>query len=423
MIMANEDLSSSDKQAPQDSHREMTRKRLYALVWQTPMSRLAKTFGLSDVGLRKICTKHDIPTPPLGYWAKVAHGKRVRQPPLPSRDDRDDVAINLRQRVGPEMPPAIKAAQDAALAREASHAPVVVPAERPVKLHTIAAATARSLREAKADHEGFKHGSSREGVAVVLARPLIDRALRLIDAFVRAAEARGHTFVAQDGGVRLEIDGVPLRWRLYEVKDRTPHVPTKQELAAQARREEDRVRWPSLYSSQRTTKVYPAWDYGPSGRLSMTFEDGSTYRWGRNGLIGHWHDRKRSRLEGVLTDALATLATGVVLVKQRLAEEAEKRRKEEEEHAAQRRAMARRERALKRREYLLRKADEYARLQKLTAFTESLGREASVYGTEPVDLIAGELKMLVEALSGGFEREAMNEEIERLRLYAADDPV
>lgn len=48
----------------------MTRDELYGLVWQTPMRTLAKRYGLSDVGLRKICKKHEIPTPPLGYWAK-----------------------------------------------------------------------------------------------------------------------------------------------------------------------------------------------------------------------------------------------------------------------------------------------------------------------------------------------------------------
>jgi hypothetical protein len=35
------------------------------------------------VGLGKICKKLDIPLPPLGYWAKLQHGKAVTRPPLP----------------------------------------------------------------------------------------------------------------------------------------------------------------------------------------------------------------------------------------------------------------------------------------------------------------------------------------------------
>jgi hypothetical protein len=43
-------------------------------VWKTPITRLAKEYGLSDVGLAKICKKHDIPRPPRGYWAKKEGG-------------------------------------------------------------------------------------------------------------------------------------------------------------------------------------------------------------------------------------------------------------------------------------------------------------------------------------------------------------
>lgn len=62
---------------------KLIREELYALVWDRPMTRLAKEFGLSDVALHKICRKHEIPTPPLGYWAKKAHGKPVTNTPLP----------------------------------------------------------------------------------------------------------------------------------------------------------------------------------------------------------------------------------------------------------------------------------------------------------------------------------------------------
>ncbi len=41
----------------------MKRVELYELVWQRALMRVAKDFGLSDVGLRKICVKHGIPTP------------------------------------------------------------------------------------------------------------------------------------------------------------------------------------------------------------------------------------------------------------------------------------------------------------------------------------------------------------------------
>lgn len=65
---------------------DVTRADLYALVWSTPMSELAKRFGISDVALRKRCKKAEIPVPGAGYWAKARAGKKVIQAKLPSRD-------------------------------------------------------------------------------------------------------------------------------------------------------------------------------------------------------------------------------------------------------------------------------------------------------------------------------------------------
>jgi hypothetical protein len=61
----------------------LTRADLYQLVWSTPMSQLAKEFEMSDVGLKKICKAAYVPTPTLGYWAKLKSGKRVSKTPLP----------------------------------------------------------------------------------------------------------------------------------------------------------------------------------------------------------------------------------------------------------------------------------------------------------------------------------------------------
>lgn len=62
----------------------LTRKDLYALVWSKPMSELAKDFEMSDVGLKKICKAAYVPTPPLGYWAKLKNGKKVAKTTLPT---------------------------------------------------------------------------------------------------------------------------------------------------------------------------------------------------------------------------------------------------------------------------------------------------------------------------------------------------
>lgn len=62
----------------------LTRQEMYDLVWSKPMTQLAAEFELSDVGLRKICKAAKVPTPGIGYWAKLANGKTVIKTELPT---------------------------------------------------------------------------------------------------------------------------------------------------------------------------------------------------------------------------------------------------------------------------------------------------------------------------------------------------
>jgi hypothetical protein len=60
------------------------RQKLYEEIWSEPIQHVAKKYGVSDVGLAKVCRKLDIPRPGRGYWAIKAAGKPVpRQPTLP----------------------------------------------------------------------------------------------------------------------------------------------------------------------------------------------------------------------------------------------------------------------------------------------------------------------------------------------------
>jgi hypothetical protein len=135
-------------------YQEFTRKELYDLVWATPMTKLAKRFGISDVGLRKICVKHDIPTPPLGYWAKLNFGKSVERAALGTAGDniRDKVLVALSAAM--DLPEAAVTAE--VEAREIYTDPIKVPIDPPKDLHPVARATSRALRSAKPDDNQFR---------------------------------------------------------------------------------------------------------------------------------------------------------------------------------------------------------------------------------------------------------------------------
>jgi hypothetical protein len=65
----------------------VSREELFRQVRATPMSRLARDYGISGNDLPKICDPLKVPYPPRGYWAKKAAGKKVIQYRLPDRED------------------------------------------------------------------------------------------------------------------------------------------------------------------------------------------------------------------------------------------------------------------------------------------------------------------------------------------------
>lgn len=66
------------------------RESLFQEVWSTPLTTLAKKYGMSDNGVRKVCKALNIPLPTAGHWAKVAAGKVIPTPPLPPTDGRTE---------------------------------------------------------------------------------------------------------------------------------------------------------------------------------------------------------------------------------------------------------------------------------------------------------------------------------------------
>jgi hypothetical protein len=59
------------------------REQLYRELWAEPALVVAKRYGISDVGLTKVCRRYDIPKPGLGYWAKHEVGRAPAPLPLP----------------------------------------------------------------------------------------------------------------------------------------------------------------------------------------------------------------------------------------------------------------------------------------------------------------------------------------------------
>lgn len=185
-----------------------SREELYDRVWREPLRTLAKRLQFSDVGLKKLCRRHDIPTPGLGYWAKIEHGKPVTKVPLPpGLPGTSDIVIKHREASDRKSSP--KAALLAAwLDRERTPDFRVTVESKASSRHPLVVDAEQQLRRTAPDNDGWvvpPPGSLNVRVSEAL-RP---RALAVLDALLLAIQKRGWTVHTEHPPVRRRPTETP----------------------------------------------------------------------------------------------------------------------------------------------------------------------------------------------------------------------
>ena len=174
---------------------EMTRQELYDRVWATPMRTLAREWGISDVGLAKICKRHHVPRPGLGHWAKKQHGKRVRKTPLPTIGEErlDKITLSVVDRIdGPDIADS-EIAQ--LILKESEPAQIITVGERVQIRHPFIRSTKDSLKGVRPDDYGRvspRRQFNGTHFDVRVSPKNVSRALRILQVLTTAMQARGH---------------------------------------------------------------------------------------------------------------------------------------------------------------------------------------------------------------------------------------
>jgi hypothetical protein len=171
------------------------RQTLYEAVWKEPITKLAKQYSISDVGLRKICVALEVPVPPRGYWAKLAHGK-APQRPLLSPSKVKSTYIRMYSAIEPNPVVEQRIAQERAQSGRRSGQGTSAQAvpDDSSKPHPQAKATVKQLRNGKViDGAVTLYGTTWADVSVSPGE--VDRACQLINQFAHAISAVGATFV------------------------------------------------------------------------------------------------------------------------------------------------------------------------------------------------------------------------------------
>jgi hypothetical protein len=305
------------------------------------MIKLAEQFGLSDVGLTKICDRHRVPTPPRGYWAKKEAGKQVKQTlfaeaadpflnrieitasrdrlPEPVREVLDQRRAERKQ---------LRAARPKAVMQPAPFTPVAEP-------HPAIGATAKSLRSAKPKAEIVAAiGPGLCGLSIGIDS--VERIISVLDRLAQTCEARGLSFVPENTrmSVSSEKDDVT-----FEIKERTkqvPHVLTEAEIAAEERRRKrlerpnyGRNRWDDI---ETFAPRPPEFDTVRAGEFGLEI-----HGWG-GGIRRSWWDGKTQTLETMIDQIVDGFEAHIAAAKHRRQEN--ERAEAERQELARRRALA-----------------------------------------------------------------------------------
>lgn len=400
--------------------REFTRGEFYDLVWSKPMTHLAKEFALSDVALHKICKKHDIPNPPLGWWAKRSAGKAVKQIPLPKlkagTSDRITIAAG-ELRSEPEL--IATARENARLLASSIDAQAVLSAN-PIVDRTIA-----QLRKAKpSSTNGLVTVEGLNVIKVSVAPASIDRLELALGRIVAAAESLGIKLVRGEKSASFQCEGEKIDFSVSEGVRREKHVPTEKELAEQEAAQKRRARrWDNPGSWEDDDFSFsslrgPEWDHHPTGLL--VFELEHSYLLGGSPRRS-FKDAKVQRVENMASDIAVGIAVLAAAKKHDQVKREEQARQRDEERRQRELALRKDHVAERRGKALDEVLEEIASLDRLRRLVENLrgeelsgstGRVAEFLRLAERRLPSREARLSAEGLEQRFEKE---------RLFGDDD--
>jgi hypothetical protein len=269
------------------------RESLYEQVWNIPMNKLAKQYNISDVGLKKICKKLNIPTPPRGYWARISHGYKDRKIPLPKLSLGQPIQhVHEKQRIQSyrvrndisDYDSLSDEADEIIKKLENDKIPCVVK-EKLFSPHPLVQKTKSILTETTPHHiYGFLRPWRREYLNIRVTPSSLGRSLRIMDAIVKSFETIGATVGtdvyphARLPFTHFKLFDHKIFFSLSEKLSRIPHVDDG--------KSED---W--LYSQK--------YDYIATGVLTLNFE-----ACGVEGLRRNWSDSPKTKLESNIRQAL-----------------------------------------------------------------------------------------------------------------------
>ena len=330
------------------------RDELYNEVWSMPMSKLAKNYTISDVGLAKICKKMNIPVPPRGYWAKKSAGKKTVIIPLPQETKS---TINEYDHYCNESSNVVKETGNTYCNElEITRLKGIKISRTSLKYHPLVEHARKYLLSEKPNPQYPIITPFGEVISLKVSIKNMDRGLRIMDTIIKNIEELG-------GRIELDkqrynpllcntyavIHEEKIAFSLREKFELKKHIPTKDELKKM-----------NQYSWDRP----PENDHVPSNKFILEIDEYGI------GLQQKWQDTPTASLDDKLGDFIIGLLKIAPYIKQRRLDEIERERKQQEENDRRRKEQARIEEEQRKIKILESHLDMYAKTGQINTYIE-----------------------------------------------------
>jgi len=355
----------------QKSIHDLSRQDLYEQVWATPISSLAKQFGITYSELVKVCKERQIPRPENGYWSKLQFGKTPERPPLPTIAESDAAATaqstpNTRTSDASPTAPQIEFDADVLqlLARVEALPTIMVPSDlaRPHPLVTTTrTGLTDALRRSGKDKAGILwpwfENRKTQHLSISVSEVNIKRALCFMDCLIKELEKLG-------GKIIFEVPNV------YSNQDKQCCVVIAGEKLGELRLREQ---YKEIKNTKRTDPWASKVDYVLTGNLVLDDGPGPYPKF-------YCRDTEKSRIEERLNEVLKKLVrtVGEARIRRKRFEEELKHREETERARADLKRQQENERA--RIDKLLRQADDWQKSEALRAYIQAI-EDGIAHGT------------------------------------------
>ena len=171
---------------------ELTRKELYDIVWSTTLSKLTNQYAYTNDGIKKLCKQFEIPMPDGSYWSKLKFNKKYKKEKLnPIFAGVDKIVLTIREEGN-----AINVDQTPLNIRTKEiesdpKAPLIV-LEKLTKPDILIQNTKNYHQSRK--NKDFVRNDKLDTVSIYVQEANYNRALNIMDSFIKLLRHRGHSF-------------------------------------------------------------------------------------------------------------------------------------------------------------------------------------------------------------------------------------